>query len=885
MLVLCAIIVFGGTILGDSTAFGFGWWRRRNANVDASDRRRPAIAPPKTTHASDRDPSPAATALAVAARREIDSLWNATIQQYLEEPLSIYHRLWIEGAPAPPMRGKLLLFERTGLVLAVTNAGRANATWRTGEWHTVDVADVATRAGGAVPCGDGDGAAHAISIWVGVSGPELIAGIAEQERSGSNGGCLQHKWRFRFKILIPGRYTVVVKMLFLNGDASFDNAKCESNRTHDYVGGTVVDVVREDGKFYDTPGACCELCARDQRCRFWKASEGMWTHEPIQHPRVSVVVPNASVPGIEYRADGTMAMNTTLPGGRHHLPGIKDIKAFSSYPAWGKDDFVDSWCTLYASVDAVRRKPLEAKKAKGPRRQSRIGVSREEPTTTFLGCGWSFRPHMEICGVPAKGPRAGTLDIVHGGEFHVAVKAALPASPPPPPPVADAAALLAQHTRGGPSALPTCVTAPGARRLPPRGRWVRLDETVCDWHIWNQTLPQDGAFKGKGDLPLVHDTLGENGLCYFQTKLGALPWLYGREPGSTEYRTYSWMSPLLHDADIDGEGAEGRPHKHVCYPSRPQQCVRTVPLVYLPFDAAACRYPPLPAQPLPALHRCFQKRRIGVVTLGGASLTRAFTPYIRDFFRGVAAAAKQAGGTEPTAATDGGAVQVVPGSSILKACSDDLLTKARTRGFGVFLNKGVAKDITKVTSTGHKYYAHVDSFGSPHLLWHDTIDNIKARFEAHAECYNQIAALVDEIKKNRTAGENFIDRPPLLFYLNVPAVTSEREPHITMERGRAFNAVARAALAPLGWIEVDFRGLSMGLTFDSAGQHDGMHMLGVPMKAAARVIAGAMCDEPESGLWPGGGGSDDPSERRNDQGVQVANINERTKEYFQKKYG
>ena len=64
-----------------------------------------------------------------------------------------------------------------------------------------------------------------------------------------------------------------------------------------------------------------------------------------------------------------------------------------------------------------------------------------------------------------------------------------------------------------------------------------------------------------------------------------------------------------------------------------------------------------------------------------------------------------------------------------------------------------------------------------------------------------------------------------------------------MERARAFNAAARAVLAPRGWIELDLHALSMGLTYDTAGQHDGMHMLGLPMKAAARAVAGAMCDE------------------------------------------
>ena len=756
--------------------------------------------------------------LLIDAQRDIDTLWNGVIKQHVSDPLSDHHRLWLAGAAQPPARGKLLLHERTGLILAVTSDSRSS--WRTGENLTIDITDVASRGGGAVLCA-GSTESHNISIWVGVSGPELVAGVAEQERASiAGGGCLQHRWRFRFQLALPGRYVVVAKLLFLNGGASFDNSKCADDWTgRDFVGGEVVDAVRP-GKFYRARGSCCELCTRDPRCHYWKTAK---------------------------RGSKDWWFNTSL---RLH-PGVDRHKLV-----------VRSMCTLYASIRGYR----PANQRPG-RLRFVTGAARRGDRTVFLGCGRSFRPHTDACGVPtsddapplpagpgeARGP--GTLDVIFGGWFHMDVAAVAVANEHD-----GAGALLAAHTRPA-AATPACMARGGptsgtSGRLPPRGRWVRLDRYACDPRLWDQTMRGrhhvrlSYRFTGAGGLPLVHDTRGETKLCYFQAKLGVVPWTYGAESIPRSYRKFLWRSPLLVGADLkpghaslrlnneskgssaitrharqcSGEGVVIR--KGITFASGPS-CVATAPLVWVPY-ALPCAYPPLPRQPLLVLSECYRKRHVGLVTVGGMSLANAFFPYLVDFMRGVGVATQEVG-LDPHAADN--AVRVEMGSSWVHHthCPNSFLTSLKMI-------------ITEAHATGKRWFAHVDSLGSPHLLWHKTLDEIKNLLLKMAACYDRLSTVLMAESENSTNVQ-----PPLMFWLNMPAVSGEREPHMTIERSYKFNAVTRTVLAPRGWIEIDVYALSMGLTFDIADRGDGLHMLGLPMKVAARIVAGALCDEPMTG--------------------------------------
>jgi hypothetical protein len=76
----------------------------------------------------------------------------------------------------------------------------------------------------------------------------------------------------------------------------------------------------------------------------------------------------------------------------------------------------------------------------------------------------------------------------------------------------------------------------------------------------------------------------------------------------------------------------------------------------------------------------------------------------------------------------------------------------------------------------------------------------------------------------------------VLIYMPGPFYSSEREDHVTQRRAEVFTEIARPILTRKGWIEVEWFSISQAISFDSAGQNDGLHVAGPPMKQLFQQI-------------------------------------------------
>jgi len=79
------------------------------------------------------------------------------------------------------------------------------------------------------------------------------------------------------------------------------------------------------------------------------------------------------------------------------------------------------------------------------------------------------------------------------------------------------------------------------------------------------------------------------------------------------------------------------------------------------------------------------------------------------------------------------------------------------------------------------------------------------------------------------------------IWLNGPFLSSEREVHCTQGRMGVFVDSARPHLKARGWTEVDWRNISMAVSYESATQYDGLHVVGSSMKVAFHLAMHGLC--------------------------------------------
>jgi hypothetical protein len=123
-------------------------------------------------------------------------------------------------------------------------------------------------------------------------------------------------------------------------------------------------------------------------------------------------------------------------------------------------------------------------------------------------------------------------------------------------------------------------------------------------------------------------------------------------------------------------------------------------------------------------------------------------------------------------------------------------------------------------ATGEPMSVVVDTLKWPHLLWHNTEDQ-----------------WVDMLKSypavNATREEH--------YWVSSFFVASEREPYVQVARAERLAKYAQEILTPKGYKMINAFDSSAAFAFDTAGQGDGLHVVGPPMKAILTQIFHHMC--------------------------------------------
>jgi len=239
-------------------------------------------------------------------------------------------------------------------------------------------------------------------LWVRVSGPEIFAGSAfavpqssDSDTSDSSAllGSAPCYWEFEFDLQVVGSYKVDIKVLQYNGEQRVDLSQCPVSRdtTHLPFQDYPFSQALIGFKLYTPDMACCEICARTPDCQYWMSPplslstqarqagcELFFTNDPkAQSERLLVGVPTWDSNHPNQPLSG--AIQTALQALDMYKENHKEESREKGVwePSLEHGDRID-----VKVVDHHHRRLSEFNLMHGP--------GHSDPTSYFVGCGWSF---------------------------------------------------------------------------------------------------------------------------------------------------------------------------------------------------------------------------------------------------------------------------------------------------------------------------------------------------------------------------------------------------------------------------------------------------------------------------------------------------------------
>ena len=116
----------------------------------------------------------------------------------------------------------------------------------------------------------------------------------------------------------------------------------------------------------------------------------------------------------------------------------------------------------------------------------------------------------------------------------------------------------------------------------------------------------------------------------------------------------------------------------------------------------------------------------------------------------------------------------------------------------------------------------LDTLKMPHVVWHDTVKEFGNKLDAYGEINNE------------TSEYYFVTG----FYFS-----SEREPHVVVDRSLQFSNLAWKKLTPKGYKMINAFDVTAAFTYDSDAQNDGLHITGPPIRAILTKFFHHLCQE------------------------------------------
>lgn len=114
----------------------------------------------------------------------------------------------------------------------------------------------------------------------------------------------------------------------------------------------------------------------------------------------------------------------------------------------------------------------------------------------------------------------------------------------------------------------------------------------------------------------------------------------------------------------------------------------------------------------------------------------------------------------------------------------------------------------------------IDTLKMPHIVWHDGIEEHRKNLETFA---------------NVSAVE--------YYFLTGFYYTSEREPHVQVDRSLQFSKMAYDILTPKGYRMINAFDVTAAFAYDTDGQADGLHIGGPPIRAIVTKFFHHLCHE------------------------------------------
>lgn len=113
----------------------------------------------------------------------------------------------------------------------------------------------------------------------------------------------------------------------------------------------------------------------------------------------------------------------------------------------------------------------------------------------------------------------------------------------------------------------------------------------------------------------------------------------------------------------------------------------------------------------------------------------------------------------------------------------------------------------------------LDSLQMPHLIW-------GKNQEEYLSHLSSLPNVTEDVEHYFVTG----------FYY-----TSEREPHVQIDRSLAYSQMAWEILLPKGYKMLNAFDVTAAFSFDTAGQFDGLHILGPPIQTIVTKLFHHLC--------------------------------------------
>jgi hypothetical protein len=130
-------------------------------------------------------------------------------------------------------------------------------------------------------------------------------------------------------------------------------------------------------------------------------------------------------------------------------------------------------------------------------------------------------------------------------------------------------------------------------------------------------------------------------------------------------------------------------------------------------------------------------------------------------------------------------------------------------------------DIQFVNATDSTVVVEMSTHSFPHLLWHNSMEEIAEKLNALPE---------STVKEPR-------------YWISSVYISSEREDFVHNGRAVMFNKIAEPIFAKKGYTQLNIYDMGAAFAFDSTGQLDGLHLLGLPMKMLITKFLSHLCSD------------------------------------------